>query len=223
MTDYERDTRAGYRSAERAARYRAYHTKKWSWGRVATWAEQRAIRRMLRRQIRPGRDLVLDIPCGTGILGASLDQCDVRVVASDIAVEMIALAVPEYDGRRCAGFVQADITGTPFSDGRFDGVLTLGFMHRVPEDVRRRALSEISRVTARFAIISFSLDSPLQRLKHGLLNAMTRRPISAPCAAPLEEVEREIRDAGFRIERRVSVLPFLSAETLFVLERSDAA
>lgn len=215
--DYEAGTRVAYRSRERASSYKRYHTTQWSWGRIATRLEQSAIRRLVSDRGWKQGDVILDAPCGTGILGATLATSQAQVVASDISMEMMSLAAGEYARDHFRGFVQADITAVPFSDRVFAGVITLGFMHRVPGHVRAAALSEIARVCSSTAIISFSLASRSQRLKHRLLRAIIPQHVPAPCAIDRKQAEAEIRAAGFTIVRRIAVAPLLSAESLYLL------
>ncbi len=219
MTDYERDTRHAYQTRARAMSYRDYQQRDWSWGRLSTVMEQRALRRMMRPLLHPD-DLVLDMPCGTGILAPLLTAARARVVAADISTEMMALALETY-AATCVAHAQADITALPFRSGSIDTVMTIGFMHRVPPGVRRAALQEIARVSRRFAIVSFSLDSPLQRVKHAVLRAVTSRHVPAPSPAHGGQVEAEIRAAGCRVAARVAILPWLSAEWLYLIEKTE--
>ena len=224
MSNYERDTRSAYRSLERAADYHRYHTAGWSWGRIATWFEQRAVRRLVGGRSWAAGKRLLDVPCGTGILATALEGASSRVLASDIAGEMMAIAAHSYRDLPLDGFVRADITALPFGGRAFDGVVTLGFMHRVPAEIRRGALAELRRVASDGAIVSFSLDSAAQRVKHGLLRVALRRAHKpAPHRAAKQEIEAEIRAAGFRIASSAPVLPLLSTEWLYLLTPSDNA
>src|SRR6266540_1394938 len=98
--DYENETRAAYRSPERAAAYKRYHTTDRSWALIATRLEQRLIRRMLSAHDWSAADTMLDVPCGTGILGPTVARVPASIVASDISAEMMALAATEYDAGR---------------------------------------------------------------------------------------------------------------------------
>lgn len=218
--DYEKNTRNAYRSPERAVAYKRYHNSQISWGRITTRLEQRIVRRFLEQLALTGTDAVLDIPCGTGVLGPTLAAFPVHVVGSDISLEMMRLAVDEYDLARVDGWVQADITATPFRRGRFAAAVVLGLMHRIPAEVRAAALSELHRITKRSVIVSFSSTSAMQKVKHALFRALTKRYIPAASAIPLSQAEEEIRRAGFRIVKRRALAPFLSAESLFLLEKS---
>ena len=218
-TNYEIDTLNAYRSRQRAAEYKRYHTEDWSWARFSTWREQRILARELSRYSWSADDRLLDIPCGTGILGKLLHDFPFQIVASDISPEMMDLARDEYPADRLLGCVQADITKTGFPRRSFACVAVIGFMHRVPLDIKRAALREISALSNRVVIITCSVDSPLQRIKKKVL-AVIRRGISpAPCPAPLRDIVAECEAAGFKVVRSFMVVPFLSAEAMLVLEK----
>ena len=217
--DYKRDTLDAYRSAARAAEYKRYHTTQWSWGRFVTWREQKVLARELGRYQWTPADQLLDIPCGTGVLGKVLHRFPFRITASDISPEMMEIAKAEYPADRLVSCTPADITHTPFPRGSFACVVTLGFLHRVPAEIKGAALREIAALTRRVAIVTCSVDTPLQRLKHAALSRIKREHVPAPCPAPLKEIVAEFEAAGFRVARSFMVVPLLSAHALFVLEK----
>lgn len=219
MTDYEKQTLNAYRTPERAAEYKRFHTTDWSWGRFVTWSEQRAVARELRRYDWSPLDQLLDIPCGTGILGKLLHRFPFQIVASDISTEMMALAKEEYPIDRLSDCVQSDITNTPFPRGSFSCVITLGFLHRVPREVKRVALREIAALSNHVVIVSCSVDTPLQRFKHGLLSLFKRSHVPAPCPVPFKEIISDCEASGLRVVRAFMVMPPFSAHAILVLEK----
>lgn len=219
MTDYERDTLNAYRSPERAADYKRFHTKDWSWGRFVTWLELRAIARELGRYEWASSDQLLDIPCGTGVLGKLLHRFPFQIVTSDISVEMMNLARAEYPADRLVECIQADITDTQFPRASFACVVTLGFLHRVPFEIKRAALREIHALSSRVAIVSCSVDTPFQRFKHAVLSRIKRGHIPAPCPIAMKEIVAECKAQGFRVVHTFKVVPLLSAHAVLVLEK----
>lgn len=217
--DYKNDTLNAYRNTTRAAQYKRYHTTDWTWGRIATWFEQRTIARELRRYNWDPLDHVLDIPCGTGILGKLLHQFPLRIVASDISAEMMAIGRTEYPADRLVDCVQADITNTPFLHGSFACVLTIGFLHRVPMEIKHAALREIAALSTRVVIVSCSVDTPFQRFKHIVLSRIKRNHVPAPCPVPLKDTISECESQGFRVVRTSMIVPLLSAHAILVLEK----
>lgn len=217
--DYEKQTLNAYRTPERAAEYKQFHTTDWSWGRFITWIEQKAVARELARYDWSSSDQLLDIPCGTGILGKLLYYFPFQIVASDISPEMMALAREEYPADRLVDCTQADITATPFPKGSFACVVTLGFLHRVPSEVKRAALREIATLSNHVVIVSCSIDSPLQRLKHGVLSFLKRKHIPAPCPVTFKEIIADCDASGLRVVRAFKVLPPFSAHAILVLEK----
>jgi SAM-dependent methyltransferase len=219
MTDYERHTLNAYRTTERAAEYKRFHTTDWSWGRLVTWLEQRAIARELGRYKWEASDQLLDIPCGTGILGKLLYQFPFRIVASDISPEMMDIARAEYPADRLINCTEADITDTPFPRESFACVITLGFLHRVPSEIKRAALREISDLSNHMVIVSCSVDTPLQRIKQAVLPWVKRNHVPAPCPVPIKDIIAECESSDLRVVRAFMVLPLLSASALLVLEK----
>jgi ubiquinone/menaquinone biosynthesis C-methylase UbiE len=153
------------------------------------------------------------------VLGKLLHDFPFKIVASDISAEMMALAREEYPGDRLVGCVQADITQTGLPRNSFSCVITLGFLHRVPREIKSAALRELSALSSRVVIVTCSIDTPLQRLKHAVLRLLKPNHIPAPCPMRSEEIEQECIAQGMRVVGSYRVFPVLSAHTLFVLEK----
>jgi len=217
--DYEQDTLNAYRTTERAIKYKEYHTTGWSWGRFVTWIEQRKIRRILASFEWSATDKILDIPCGTGILGAILHEFPFKIVASDISLEMMELAKTEYPPDQLLQCLQTDITDTGFPSDSFTCIVSLGFLHRVPKDIKRAALHEIFSLTNRIAIVSCSVSTPLQKLKHRVLSWILRKHVPAPCPVPLNGIISECESQGFQVLKTIMVVPLFSAHAILVLKK----
>lgn len=216
--DYEKGTRNAYRDPERAARYHRQHQGSLSWARFTMWREVNSVGAAL-RHFGSGGGAVLDIPCGTGVTAAAFNGAPHSLVAADISLEMMQLARPEYRPDRLRGMLQSDITQLPVGDGAFDGAVVLGFMHRVPAEVKEATLREIARVSRRFAVVSFSVDSLAQRVKQTLVHWIRPAHAAAPAPMPTGDIHALCRRCGFRIVRASPVAPPLSAERVYWLEK----
>lgn len=223
MTDYQRETRDAYKSGERARSYKHYNTAAWSWGRLATAREQRGLQRVMARERWAASDMILDMPCGTGILAGVLNTLPARVVAGDISHEMMALGRAEYRADSFVGAVQGDLTRTPFRPGTFAAVCILGFLHRVPTEIKRAALKEAAVLSSRLVVVTCAIDTPLQRVKHRVLRAVRRQHIPAPAPTTLASLVADCQAAGLRVREQFWVLPVLSAEIVLVLEKNSGA
>src|SRR4029453_9520624 len=125
------DARWGYRhfDAERYER-RRYG----GWGRrLNLRLTERALARALADV--PQGALVIDAPCGTGILSAFLHRRGFRVIGADISPAMLAVA-----RRRGAalGHVRADLEQPPGGPRRGAGVVGSRFIMPLPADTRTR-------------------------------------------------------------------------------------
>jgi SAM-dependent methyltransferase len=219
--DYVNDTRNGYGTIKAASYYRQISGL--SWMHLMTWLETQCVRRALSRDVDAQRGPVLDIPCGTGLMAKVFRKLGCKVVGADISPDMMSFARDEYRDARPLGFIQGDLAQTPFAPEAFAGVVMLGLMHRVPGTVRRSFLRETNRIARDFLIVSYSVDSPVQRLKLRILRWLRPTHNSAQGASSWHEIESEIRETGFTIQRRLFPFPFASAEVILVLRKAKPA
>ena len=87
--------------------------------------------------------VVLDIPCGTGILAQQLSSDRRQVVACDASptmLEMVAQRAPQVRREQC------DIRSLPFPDSSFDATITMRLFQHLPFDDVVSALRELQRV-----------------------------------------------------------------------------
>lgn len=218
---YHSQTRHAYQDDQEAKRYKEQHQGRLGWARLTMKRELDNVVAGLRHFGVGEADFVLDLPCGTGVAGPVFDDVPSRVLALDISMEMMGLARREYRPERLAGFVQSDITGVPLPDAFAKGAVVLGFLHRVPDDIKRATLAELHRVCGAFVLASFSIDSPLQRLKKRLLSLFRDDHRPAPAPISLEEIRRLAEEAGFRVVKVARVVPLLSSEVMVWMARVD--
>ena len=221
IDEYQKETVEAYQDGSKALAYDRQHSNGLTWARFTMWREINAVKRAL-RELGLDQGRFLDVPCGTGVAAQSFNSVDGLVTAVDISREMMNLARGRYDTETFQGLLQGDIAALPFSDGAFDATVTLGFMHRVPERIKRAAMRELIRVTRGVLVISFSVESPFQQLKRALVTRFRPGQIFAPAPWELGRIEDLVLSLGLRIRRRVMVMPFLSAETVLVLEKTES-
>lgn len=217
--DYEKETRSAYREVTRAKRYKKQYKERITWARFAMWRERLIVRTALRRCNLARMDRILDIPCGTGVLGDVLSKTSCFIVACDISREMMDVAREDYKGKTFGGFVQTDILKTPFTGGTFCCVITIGFMHRIPADIRKQSLEEISSISSRFIIISYSIDSAFQRSKSWIIKKVWPTYKAAPSPASLQKILEEFNSCGLVVREIFKVIFLLSSEVVFLLEK----
>ncbi len=83
--------------------------------------------------------VLLDVCCGSGVVGASFRGKVGRIVGLDLTPEMVALSRQRLDE-----VVQGDVYDIPFAEATFDGVCNREVLHLLPQP--ERPLAEIFRV-----------------------------------------------------------------------------
>lgn len=219
MTNYNDDTRLAYRETSRAREYRRYHTSGITWIRLMMHIERQIIKKWLGMLGVGEHSWILDLPCGTGLLAPVLAPLNSHTLAADISVAMMRCAGSDYAAQNFLGFTAADATALPFKADTFDGVIMIGLLHRLPEDVRRAVIAEICRVSKDIVLVSVSIDSLLQRAKRLVLGATVRSYKPAPAPARLDVILAEFRAAGFDLAAKRATVPVLSADTLLLLRK----
>ncbi len=108
-----------------------------------------------------------------------------------------------------------DIRHLPFREGSFDATFTMRlFHHGFAREEMARILGEIARVSRRFVILSYyrynALHFVLRRLKGHTSRIRMMRDV---------EFEAELSGLPLRIHSVASVIPWLHAQNLVILEK----
>jgi ubiquinone/menaquinone biosynthesis C-methylase UbiE len=217
--DYENNTLNGYKDLNRAKLYKHHQTNAFSWARLVTFFEQKLIKKELNCFNWDGDHTLLDIPCGTGILGKTIKNFPFKIVASDISLEMMSLASEEYNSDNLISCVQCDITDTGLQKSSFDCVIVLGFLHRVPADIKIKAIKEVSVLTKNIAIFSCSVDGIIQRAQRKAIKLFFKsyKPASNPVSRNF--MIQKINEAGLTVLKIREPVPFLSSHTIFICQK----
>jgi SAM-dependent methyltransferase len=113
------------------------------------------------------RGPILDVGCGVGHLGRSLDAVgrkDVQLIGTDFQAELLAKIGPGY-----SALIEADVHHLPLKDATFAGVVASNSLHHFPD--LPQAMREIARVLRPGGVL-VGYDpryiTPLERLKKRL-------------------------------------------------------
>jgi SAM-dependent methyltransferase len=88
-------------------------------------------------------DLILDLGTGSGWTSEWLARLNLRVVSTDISLDMLRVGQARCKGRN-VGLAAGDFEALPFRTGSFDRALCLNALHHAPKP--GQALREIARV-----------------------------------------------------------------------------
>ncbi len=145
--------RASARRASERARYQAvdhrasedvykkqFGIRSGDWHESCTWLTHDDLLAAHAAQVKlPGDARVLDVCCGSGVVGAALRPRVGRVEGLDLTPQMRALAMTRLDAVHAGNVYEL-----PFEEGSFDGVVTREVLHLLPQP--ERPLGQIFRV-----------------------------------------------------------------------------
>ncbi len=155
---------------------------------------------------------VLDAPCGTGRMQATLASFGRPVTGVDFSAAMLAHV-------HTTRLARASIEHLPFQDGAFDVVVSCRFLHHLHErDELARAVAELVRVSRRLVVASVwdAASWPALRVRMGLKRSEGPR---GRAAVKREVIEALVDDAGARVVAWKHSLRFLSQQAFFVAVR----
>jgi len=212
-------------TADYAARwgYRALDARRYERRRYGGWIRglnRRMLERALARALaglQPGA-LVLDVPCGTGILTGFLAGRGARVVGTDISPAMLGVA--QEDGG-ALGHVLADLEQPPYRPDSFDAVVCNRFLMHLPASARPRVLATLATL-ARGPLVAtlchpYTFKSFGRAFRRALGASVKRSP-----RLTRRMLAAEVAAAGLHLERVIPVAPILSEVWVVVLRRPTA-
>lgn len=170
---------------------------------------------VVRSLLRSG--VVLDVGCGTGLLGAEIAAAGVEVVGVDVSPGMLA----EAARRGLAGAFASFSTALPFADGAFDLVITVATLHHL-ETAERVAgtISEMGRVVRPNGYVVIWDHNPLNPYWPILMKRVPQDS-GEERLVPLGEVLADARAAGLEVvkARRLGLIPDFVPAALMPLAR----
>ena len=155
----------------------------------------KAIRKVVRRELRPGQGLrSLDLGCGPGAFA--------NLFAGDdyFGVDLNARYIEHARRTRPGTFLVGDARQLDIPDQRFDQILIFGLLHHLADDDVRAVLSESTRLLAPGGRILAIEDIPaISRLN--LIGHLIHNVENGEHIRPLEDYRRLYSEDGRRIER----------------------
>ncbi len=182
--------------------------------RIINWLEIRAMRELLSLTGRTD-GLTLNAPCGYGRFSDILSQSCSKLIYFDLHPQMMEMCKARYEANN-TGHIIGSIRALPFRTATFDTVVTVRFFHHYfDKDDREFMLTELSRVSARYVIVTYYVKTPLHSLAKKT-NPKGNRMVMLPPA----EFKQELAQAGLKIIRHRALLPALHAQRFVLAEKA---
>ncbi len=209
------DARWGYRHFD-ARRYEARR-----YGGVVRRMNHRLLERALAKGLAGVRrgGVVLDAPCGTGILAGFLRRLGFRVVGADISPAMLEVA----RGRGpVVGHLRTDLERPALRAQSVDAVVSTRFLMHLPDVLRPRVLATLADVT-RGPVVATVCHPYTVKTFGRTVRGMLGRTVKRSPRLTRRALEREVAAAGLRLERVIPVMPILSEVWVIVVHATPAA
>jgi SAM-dependent methyltransferase len=161
----------------------------------------------------PRGSLVLDAPCGTGILHGFLRGRGFRLVGTDLSPAMLAMARERGEAR---GYVRADLEHSPYRPGSFDAVVCTRFlMHLVPA-TRISVLRDLAAVT-RGPVVATVCHPYTYKSFGRAVRRLLGRHAKRSYRLTRRELTAEVEASGLELVAMIPVLPLVSEVWVMVV------
>jgi len=209
------DARWGYRHFD-ARRY-----ERRRYGGVVRGLNHRLLERALARALaglQPGA-LVLDAPCGTGILAPFLARRGLSVIGADISPAMLAVA---HERDRGLGHLRADLEAPPLRARSVDAVVCTRFLMHVPAAGRPRMLATLAALARGPLVATVCHPYTLKSFGRALRRAFGGRAKRSP-RLTRRALAAEVDAAGLELERVIPVIALLSEVWVVVVRKPGSS
>jgi SAM-dependent methyltransferase len=213
--DAHYDARWGYR------RFDARRYEERRYGGVVRRLNHRLLERALAKGlagVRPG-GVVLDAPCGTGVLADFLRGLGLRIVGADISPAMLEVA---KERGPVVGHVRADLERPPLRPESVDAVVSTRFLMHLPPALRPRVLRAMATLTRGPVVATVCHPYTVKTFGRSVRAALGRKVKKSP-RLTRRELEAEVASAGLRLERVIPVMPILSEVWVIVVHATPGA
>ncbi|SCZ29242.1 MULTISPECIES: class I SAM-dependent methyltransferase [unclassified Pseudomonas] len=190
--------------------------------RLSNQRDQQLARRALALVADPG--LVLDLPCGAGRFWSLLAEKPNRVIIGADNSEAMLKTAMEAQPTDVVKRVQPLHTSAfdiALPDNAVDSIFCMRLLHHIGEPAHRLAiLKEFERVSRDSVIVSLWVDGNFKAWKRKRLErTRAQKDYQNRFVLPIDTVEEEFRQSGFRIQERLDFLPLYAMWRVYVLRK----
>jgi len=208
----ERELREQYEAPGTAEHYA---TDRWQGSRRrrnSARRERRIVEELLKRTGALSR--VVDLPSGTGRFTELLAQHSGNVFAMDLSQAMLKRVTPSP-----AASALASAKNIPLADGSVDLAFCFRLIHHFEHPHERgRVLSELHRVSKKWAVVSYFDASSVQAMRNRWRGKKETR-----FAQSRASFEQEVGAAGWTVEQRRYLVRGWSEQVIVLLSKKDSS
>ena len=209
-TDYDAAFDARY-TYEYAMAYYLRH-KKGFFHVVSNILEQRMARKALKMANFPST--IVDLPCGAGRFWNTLIQSGALSISGiDRSAGMLQVCKEMTDPKilQYVNLQEGDAANIPLKNKAVEALICMRLLHHINDrTVREQMYKEFQRVAKKYVLISFWVDGNLKSFRNQGRPGKNRY-------MPVQELEAELKESGFKIVGKVDMLPGYLPWRLYVL------
>ena len=181
--------------------------------KYVSWRETAIINRFLKSIDTMTDRSILDVPTGYGRFTQTFLENDLDITSADL--NLYALMYQRQRYLETSNIAVSDVFNLPFRDEQFNIVFNFRLLqHFQSRSARLQIVDELRRVSSRWLIMSVYVRSKM----HTVVRQISSRP-KRIWMADLKLLKNDINKAGFRIAAIKSIIPYLHAQRILLLEK----
>jgi SAM-dependent methyltransferase len=188
--------------------------------KIIDWREKKIVKKIL--DILPEKNLLItDIPCGYGRFSEIFKKRGFRLINSDLSFSMVSRARERNSSSKNFYIVSDLKKGIPLKSGEVDCVFCFRFFHHLHSSIEReRILSEFSRISRKWVIISFYQTNKLHSFQRKIRKRLTKSKTKIKMIS-LDDFRHEAEKSKLKIVKIFPVLKGIHSQHIALLEKTN--
>jgi SAM-dependent methyltransferase len=163
---------------------------------------------------------IIDVPCGVGRASKLFTEKGLEVTAVDAGKSAVAVTKKTLaDVKIPYHVLEGDIRALSFADQNFDAAFCFRFFHHLKtEEARLLLISELTRITQHYVLISYFSPLSFTSLKRKIRHALGGKK-SVQQTTSLAEMQVYFKQQGFELAKDHAQLAYLHTLHLAIFKR----
>ncbi len=178
---------------------------------------------LIERAIQPLVDIktIIDVPCGVGRASKLFTEKGLEVTSVDAGKSAVEVTKKTLaDAKTPVHVLEGDIRDLSFDEQSFDASFCFRFFHHLKtEEAKLFLISELTRISKNYVLISYFSPLSFTSLKRKIRHALGGKK-SVQQTTSLSEMEAYFKQQGFELDQDYAQLAYLHTLHLAVFKRT---